>query len=133
MTYFMYFIWFGILTIYNTFDDPWNSVHSQQFSNFCSSDAEADIPVVGNVFSFVFTKYPPDWRWRFLKVNNFNFTVFSVVCFSNSWIKLDGIIFIWQSLKLTGQSEWMIEIIFGNHVGRYYLDCILKNIVKYLS
>ena len=47
-----------------------------QFSNFCSSDAEADIPVVGNVFSFVFTKYPPDWRWRFLKVYNFNFTVF---------------------------------------------------------
>ena len=31
--------------------------------------AEADIPVVGNVFSFVFTKYPPDWRWQFLKVS----------------------------------------------------------------
>ena len=54
-------------------------MHNQQFSNFCSSDAEADIPVVGNVFSFVFTKYPPDWRWRFLKVNDFNFNAFSVV------------------------------------------------------
>jgi hypothetical protein len=30
--------------------------------------SEADIAVVGNVFSFVFTKYPSDWRWRFLKV-----------------------------------------------------------------
>ena len=30
--------------------------------------SEADIPVVGNVFSFVITKYPHDWRWRFLKV-----------------------------------------------------------------
>ena len=29
---------------------------------------EANIPVVGNVFSFVINKYPPDWRWRFLKV-----------------------------------------------------------------
>ena len=29
---------------------------------------EADIAVVGNVFSFVITKYPPDWRWRLLKV-----------------------------------------------------------------
>ena len=37
-----------------------------KFVSFCS---EADIPVVGNVFSFVFTKYPPDWRWRFLKVS----------------------------------------------------------------
>ena len=25
--------------------------------------------MVGNVFSFVITKYPPDWRWRFLKVS----------------------------------------------------------------
>ena len=33
--------------------------------------SEADIPVVGNVFSFVITKYPPDWRWRFLKVSLF--------------------------------------------------------------
>ena len=32
------------------------------------SKREADIPVVGNVFSFVFTKYPQDWRWRFVKV-----------------------------------------------------------------
>jgi hypothetical protein len=40
-----------------------NNVHVLFFS-------EADIPVVGNVFSFVITKYPPDWRWRFLKVNS---------------------------------------------------------------
>ena len=31
--------------------------------------AEADIPVVGNVFSFIFTKYHPDWRWRMCKVS----------------------------------------------------------------
>ena len=29
---------------------------------------EADIPVVGHVFSFVITKYPLDWRYCFLKV-----------------------------------------------------------------
>uniref|UniRef100_A0A0K2VA05 Transmembrane protein 117 n=3 Tax=Lepeophtheirus salmonis TaxID=72036 RepID=A0A0K2VA05_LEPSM len=32
------------------------------------SKMESEIPVVGHVFSFIFTKYPPDWRWRFLKV-----------------------------------------------------------------
>nr|CAD7395204.1 unnamed protein product [Timema poppensis] len=28
---------------------------------------ESDIPMVGNVFSFVFTKYPPEWRWSLIK------------------------------------------------------------------
>ena len=37
------------------------------------SKMEADIPVVGNVFSFVGTKYPPDWRWRLLKVFQINY------------------------------------------------------------
>ena len=32
--------------------------------------SEADIPVVGNVFSFIFTKYHPDWEWRMCKVMN---------------------------------------------------------------
>ena len=32
------------------------------------SITEADIPVVGQVFSFVITKYPLDWRYCFLKV-----------------------------------------------------------------
>lgn len=30
--------------------------------------AESDIPMVGNVFSFVLTKYPPEWRWSLIKV-----------------------------------------------------------------
>lgn len=32
--------------------------------------AESDIPMVGNVFSFVLTKYPPEWRWSLIKVHN---------------------------------------------------------------
>ncbi|XP_063231238.1 transmembrane protein 117-like isoform X2 [Bacillus rossius redtenbacheri] len=32
------------------------------------SHTESDIPVVGNVFSFVLTKYPPEWRWSVIKV-----------------------------------------------------------------
>jgi hypothetical protein len=32
---------------------------------------ESDIPMVGNVFSFVLTKYPPEWRWSLIKVRNF--------------------------------------------------------------
>lgn len=32
------------------------------------SHAESRIPMVGNVFSFVLTKYPPDWRWALIKV-----------------------------------------------------------------
>ncbi|XP_049268716.1 transmembrane protein 117 isoform X1 [Rhipicephalus sanguineus] len=32
------------------------------------SRAESEIPVFGNVFSFVCTKYPPEWGWRCAKV-----------------------------------------------------------------
>lgn len=32
------------------------------------SSGECNIPVVGNIFSFVATKYPPNHGWRFLKV-----------------------------------------------------------------
>ncbi|KAG8306024.1 hypothetical protein J6590_056699 [Homalodisca vitripennis] len=32
------------------------------------SHAESRIPMVGNVFSFVLTKYPPEWRWALIKV-----------------------------------------------------------------
>ncbi|KAK9509714.1 hypothetical protein O3M35_006970 [Rhynocoris fuscipes] len=32
------------------------------------SHTESVIPMVGNVFSFVCTKYPPDWRWALIKV-----------------------------------------------------------------
>jgi hypothetical protein len=35
------------------------------------SIAESDIPMVGNVFSFVLTKYPPEWRWSLIKVHSF--------------------------------------------------------------
>lgn len=46
------------------------------FSNFLvfaedpvsHSHTESEIPVVGNVFSFVATKYPPQWSWCVLKV-----------------------------------------------------------------
>ncbi|KAJ8873828.1 hypothetical protein PR048_024664 [Dryococelus australis] len=47
----------------------------QRLSRRTSSDRlvkcgrrESDIPVVGNVFSFVLTKYPPEWRWSLIKV-----------------------------------------------------------------
>ena len=45
---------------------------------------EADIPVVGHVFSFVITKYPLDWRYCFLKVfvcidNTIECIVFSII------------------------------------------------------
>nr|CAD7457635.1 unnamed protein product [Timema tahoe] len=30
---------------------------------------KSDIPMVGNVFSFVFTKYPPEWRWSLIKTD----------------------------------------------------------------
>ncbi|CAN7999094.1 unnamed protein product, partial [Ixodes hexagonus] len=32
------------------------------------SRTESEIPVFGNVFSFMCTKYPPEWGWRCLKV-----------------------------------------------------------------
>lgn len=32
------------------------------------SDGECNIVVVGNIYSFVVTKYPPSHGWRFLKV-----------------------------------------------------------------
>ncbi|XP_066903151.1 transmembrane protein 117 isoform X1 [Halyomorpha halys] len=32
------------------------------------SHTESVVPMVGNVFSFVCTKYPPDWRWSLVKV-----------------------------------------------------------------
>ncbi|KAF6199979.1 hypothetical protein GE061_006277 [Apolygus lucorum] len=41
------------------------------------SRTEAVIPLVGNVFSFVCTKYPPDWRWSLIKVLMW---IFAIVC-----------------------------------------------------
>lgn len=32
------------------------------------SRVEASVPVLGNVFSFVATKYPKEWRWKIIKV-----------------------------------------------------------------
>ncbi|CAG0880340.1 unnamed protein product [Cyprideis torosa] len=32
------------------------------------SVTESDIPIFGNVFSFVLTKYPPEWTWSMIKV-----------------------------------------------------------------
>ncbi|XP_076328958.1 transmembrane protein 117-like isoform X2 [Tachypleus tridentatus] len=40
------------------------------------SHTESEIPVVGNVFSFVATKYPPEWTWCLVKVVLWLFAIF---------------------------------------------------------
>ena len=41
-----------------------------QMINEIPSFPESEIPVVGNVFSFVVTKYPPEWNWKLGKVSS---------------------------------------------------------------
>ncbi|XP_076069426.1 transmembrane protein 117-like isoform X2 [Oratosquilla oratoria] len=61
------------------FQHPWLRLIVAYLVIFCNfllfaedpvshSHAESNIPVVGNVFSFVATKYPEEWYWRMIKV-----------------------------------------------------------------
>ncbi|XP_047490895.1 uncharacterized protein LOC125040384 [Penaeus chinensis] len=61
------------------FQHPWLRLIVAYLVIFCNfllfaedpvshSHAESNIPVVGNVFSFVSTKYPDEWFWRMIKV-----------------------------------------------------------------
>ncbi|XP_064113173.1 transmembrane protein 117-like isoform X2 [Macrobrachium nipponense] len=61
------------------FQHPWLRLIVAYLNIFCNfllfaedpvshSHAESNIPVVGNVFSFVSTKYPDEWYWRMIKV-----------------------------------------------------------------
>ncbi|XP_064480674.1 transmembrane protein 117-like [Ornithodoros turicata] len=61
------------------FQHPYSRLFVSYFVIFCNflvfaedpishSRTESEIPIFGNVFSFVCTKYPPEWGWRFLKV-----------------------------------------------------------------
>ncbi|XP_075212838.1 uncharacterized protein LOC142319439 isoform X2 [Lycorma delicatula] len=61
------------------FQHPYLRLFTTYFIIFCNfllfaedpishSHAESVIPMVGNVFSFVLTKYPPEWRWALIKV-----------------------------------------------------------------
>ncbi|KAJ9591648.1 hypothetical protein L9F63_001793 [Diploptera punctata] len=61
------------------FQHPYPRLFVTYFVIFCNfllfaedpishSHTESDIPMVGNVFSFVLTKYPPEWRWTLIKV-----------------------------------------------------------------
>lgn len=76
------------------------------------SKREADIPVVGNVFSFVFTKYPQDWRWRFAKVSMWLLAVgVGMVCGKTI---IHGIVLSrWLRLKMfrNDQGSWMVQFL----------------------
>ncbi|XP_076372929.1 transmembrane protein 117-like [Tachypleus tridentatus] len=61
------------------FQHPYARLFVSYFVIFCNflifaedpvshSHAESEIPVVGNVFSFIATKYPPEWTWCLVKV-----------------------------------------------------------------
>ncbi|XP_049958056.1 transmembrane protein 117-like [Schistocerca serialis cubense] len=61
------------------FQHPYPRLFVTYFVIFCNflifaedpishSHTESTIPIVGNVFSFVLTKYPPEWRWSLIKV-----------------------------------------------------------------
>jgi len=76
------------------------------------SKREADIPVVGNVFSFVFTKYPPDWRWRFLKVTMWLLAVGVGMVFGKTIIH--GILlsrFLRLKMFRADQGSWFVQFL----------------------
>ncbi|XP_013792895.2 uncharacterized protein LOC106476819, partial [Limulus polyphemus] len=61
------------------FQHPYARLFVSYFVIFCNflifaedpvshSHTESEIPVVGNVFSFIATKYPPEWTWCLVKV-----------------------------------------------------------------
>ena len=62
------------------FQHPYTRLFIAYFVTFCNflifaedpishSPTECEIPVVGNVISFVFTRYPPEWHWQAVKVS----------------------------------------------------------------
>ncbi|RZF38547.1 hypothetical protein LSTR_LSTR006142 [Laodelphax striatellus] len=70
------------------FQHPYLRLFATYFVIFCNfllfaedpishSHAESVIPMVGNVFSFVLTKYPPEWRWALIKVVMW---LFAIIC-----------------------------------------------------
>lgn len=76
------------------------------------SKREADIPVVGNVFSFVFTKYPSDWRWRFLKVSMWLLAVGVGMVFGKTIIH--GILlsrFLRLKMFRADQGSWFVQFL----------------------
>lgn len=96
------------------------------------SKREADIPVVGNVFSFVITKYPPDWRWRFLKVTMWLLAVGCGMVVGKTIIH--GMIlsrFLRLKMFRADQGSWMVQ--FFTVIVSLYLFSHAYNVVLVLT
>lgn len=68
--------------------------------------------MVGNVFSFVINKYPPDWRWRFLKVVMWLLAVGCGMVVGKTLIH--GIIlsrFLRLKMFRADQGSWMVQFL----------------------
>ncbi|KAL1116138.1 hypothetical protein AAG570_005633, partial [Ranatra chinensis] len=70
------------------FQHPYLRLFTTMLVTFCNfllfaedpishSQAESTVPLAGNVFSFMFTKYPQDWRWALVKVLMW---IFAILC-----------------------------------------------------
>lgn len=88
--------------------------------------SEADIPVVGNVFSFVITKYPPDWRWQLLKVRERERAqLLMIVCLSLIELKANLIVSYLPGNSIIQVTMWLLAIGCGLVVGKTIIHGML--------
>ncbi|XP_037087622.1 transmembrane protein 117-like [Pollicipes pollicipes] len=73
------------------------------------SHAESEIPVVGNVFSFVVTKYPPEWNWKLGKVLIWVLAILCGMLIGKNFIH-HIVLRQWTRLKMfrDEQGSWMV-------------------------
>ncbi|UYV74688.1 TMEM117 [Cordylochernes scorpioides] len=94
------------------------------------SRTEADIPVVGNVFSFVATKYPPEWYWCGIKACLWLTAIVSGLCVGKHIIH-HLLLQRWLRLKMFRDESgtWMImylsAIVFMYLFSNVYNMCLL--------
>ncbi|XP_054712846.1 transmembrane protein 117-like [Uloborus diversus] len=102
------------------FQHPYSRLFVSYFVIFCNflvfaedpvshSHTESEIPVVGNVFSFVATKYPPQWSWCVLKVILWVIAIISG-CFFGKYLIHHFVLNRFFRLKMfrDEQGTWMI-------------------------
>ncbi|XP_059080280.1 transmembrane protein 117-like isoform X2 [Tigriopus californicus] len=97
-----------------------------------SHSKQADIPVIGNVFSFMFTKYPPDWRWGFLKVSLWILAILCGLILGKTLIH--GMIlshFLRLKMFRANQGSWMVQ--FGTVIVSLFLFSHAYNVFLVLT
>nr|CAD7259491.1 unnamed protein product [Timema shepardi] len=99
---------------------PWSGFYLRPSPR--ASLPESDIPMVGNVFSFVFTKYPPEWRWSLIKVLMW---LLAMLC---------GVILVKLILMVVCPQVlmWLLAMLCGMILGKLILMVVCPQVLMWL-